>query len=464
MKLNENIAYARSILNKNGISPESDDYQDYLKIREICGNNNGYVGILTKLRFVDNVLDMDEIESIFNILKNSKIDVNKLNRLSYENILDMFYEELTDKIDKSDIELYYKDDNYSYYKVHTYKGILKIGSPSWCLKTKSNWDDYQNSYPEQWVVIDNRYSNSLLSPDNNYLSSYSNTEKPWIRYGVSLKNNPDGTVSWTGNDDNNGDVVMKPRSWTFFGIMCTILNLNIDIKKSYYDRFYGAEKINKSWHKVVDKKAFSERLRLDLNTFSDDDDDVYVTFSKSYSFIPVILILNTYEFKVLFPTDRTYKENNSFTKSAILSGQYTKEIIFNYIKDKDNIYFDGIKLKNNMITIDKIKSRKHFMSQFGKWLIFDRNKDWYLVVNTDVDEFEVRSLTLNNKSNDDMKNPMAWYIDKKTMKPYPNHKANDYQIEVINHIKSEFIKDKPVDKPVDKKVKGFWDFLRVKKK
>ena len=40
-----------------------------------------YVGILTKIRFVDNIDDMEEIQSIFDILKNSKIDITKLNEL-----------------------------------------------------------------------------------------------------------------------------------------------------------------------------------------------------------------------------------------------------------------------------------------------------------------------------------------------------------------------------------------------
>ncbi len=71
-RINENVALAKSILNKSGITPDSPFWSDYLKIREICGQNNGYVGILTKIRFVDLVTDMDEIESIFNILKNSK--------------------------------------------------------------------------------------------------------------------------------------------------------------------------------------------------------------------------------------------------------------------------------------------------------------------------------------------------------------------------------------------------------
>lgn len=72
MKINENIAYAKSILNKSGVTQESPEYQDYLKIREIVGNDNGYVGILTKLRFVDNVTDMEEIKSIYEILKKQK--------------------------------------------------------------------------------------------------------------------------------------------------------------------------------------------------------------------------------------------------------------------------------------------------------------------------------------------------------------------------------------------------------
>lgn len=38
-RLNENVAYAKSILNKLGISNDSELYNDYLKIREICGVN-----------------------------------------------------------------------------------------------------------------------------------------------------------------------------------------------------------------------------------------------------------------------------------------------------------------------------------------------------------------------------------------------------------------------------------------
>ena len=91
MKVTENIAYSKSILNKLSINKDSDLYNDYLKIREICGNSNGYVGILTKIRFIDGVDDMDEIASIFEILKNSKMDIGKLNKLNYNDILEILY-------------------------------------------------------------------------------------------------------------------------------------------------------------------------------------------------------------------------------------------------------------------------------------------------------------------------------------------------------------------------------------
>lgn len=461
MKLNENIAYAKSILNKREITNNSEEYKDYLKIREICGRNNGYVGILTKIRFVDEVNDMDEIESIFNILKDSKIDVNKLNKLSYDKILEIFYDELRSKVDKSDIELIYKDDQYSYYRVYTYKGILRIGSPAWCLKTKTNWDKYQESYPEQWVVVDNRYKKSLLSPDTHYLENYSNKSKPWVRFGVSIKINDDNTASWLGNDDNNGEVSIKPQSWTFFGIMNTIFNLTNGVKKSYYDEFTGCEKVNEKWHKVKNKTKFINRLRLKENSI-DEKDEAYVTFSKSYSFLPVILILNNYNFHIFFPTDKKY-ENKFFNEHIILSNNLTKQIIFDYIREKNDIYFDGIKLKNNMITLEEIKNKKarsgkkQFITKIGKWLIYDRNEHYYLIVNTDVDEIEIPTFTIN-KTNFGMENPMAWYLDKSTMKPWKLPKKK-YQKEVIDYINS-IEKENTTEKENKKKVKGFWDFFK----
>ena len=169
IKINENIALAKSVLRKNNLSEKD---EDYLKIREMVGTDYSYVGILTRLRYVDNVTDMDELKSIYDVLKNSKLDLGKLNKMSYEQILDTFYDQLASTSNK-DFELIYKDNTYSFFRVYTYQGILEIGSPAWCLKTKSHWDDYQSKYPEQWVAIDNRYLKNIVTPNNNYFTDRS---------------------------------------------------------------------------------------------------------------------------------------------------------------------------------------------------------------------------------------------------------------------------------------------------
>lgn len=451
MKINENIAYSRSILNKLNITKDSELYNDYLKIREICGSNNGYVGILTKIRFIDGVEDMDEITSIFDVLKNSKIDINKLNKLSYGEILDIFYEELGGKVDKTDLELYYKDEQYSYYRVYTYKGILKIGSPSWCLKTKSNWDEYQKHYPEQWVVVDNRYKNKLLSPDTTYLSDYSNTKKAWVRYGISLRHVDDGYVKWMGNDDNNGNIEFKPESWTLFGVLSTIFNLTKGIKKSYYDEFRGCERFNEKWLKVVNKEAFCERMSLKEDNFREED-EVYVFFSKSYSFIPVIFIFNEYSFNTFFPTRKNNEGDYFFNKPVDITTNHP--VLLNYTEKSDDQFYSGVKLKNNLTTIEEIEKNERFLKKIGKWLVFDRNSNYYLIVNTleDDDKLFIPSHTLV-KGNYEMENPMCWYLDKKTMKPWKSNTRDFHQV-VIDNLKSDNKYIEVRDEP--KKVKGFF--------
>jgi len=464
--INENIAYAKSILNKNGITQDSKEYADYLRIREICGNNNGYVGILTKLRFIDNVSDMDEISSIFDVLKNSNIDINKLNNLSYDDILKMFYDELNSEVDKSDIELIYKDDTYSYYRVYTYKGIMKIGSPAWCLKTKSNWDSYQSKYDQQWVVIENSYKKNLITPDNNYLQSYSNVKKPWIRYGVSVKINDDNTINWIGNDDNNGILKGNPDSFTSFGIICTILNLIKGKKISYYDRFIGCENINNnSWHKVINKESFFSWMRLDDKMFI--SSEIYVRFSKNYEFLSPLLIFKDSSITIFLPS------KNVNISPTSLKSEHIKKIIIDYVKRSDSIYFYGIKLANNLMTMEDIQNENKFVTKFGKWLIFENSERHYIIVNGEYNDnvdFPISNSIF--ESIIDFNNPVAWYIDKKNMKPvFQKFNENlstyvpikEYHTEVIEFLKKNYpstIEENPKE---EKKVKGFFDFLKRKK-
>lgn len=375
MKINENIAYSKSILNKLGISETSKEYDDYLKIKKICDKNHGYVGILTKIRFVDGVDDMDEIESIFDILKNSKIDITKLNKMSYTDILDTFYNEFDNSKEKNkDYELVYKDSEYSFFKVNTYQGILELGSPTWCLKTKSNWDAYQEKYNRQWVAISNKYLKNIITPNNNYLEKYDNN-LGYIRYGVSLKLKSDSVTIAIFTDSNN-ELEFNPTYYTSFGVVSTILNLEKGIKKSYYEYFYCCKPISTGkiyWHEVEDNKAFLDRLDIKMISL---DSKIYVTLSKSYSKCPILFVLEKnffYVFKAINKMDEEDEEKYSTLKNALVISKLEEYASSNI----DNNIYLGVNLKLNKISEDEIKLRKSFFKKIDNWFVFDHNDNYY---------------------------------------------------------------------------------------
>ncbi len=461
MRINENIVFAKSILKKQNILPDSEEYKDYQKIRDMVGTDNGYVGILTKLRFVDNLDDFDELKSIYDVLKNSNIDIGKMLKLSYIDILDQFYDKLSGTKEKDDdIELYYSDDNYSYYKVKTYKGILKIGSPSWCLKTKKNWDDYQSKYPDQWVVVDNRYKRRIISPDDNYLSDYSNNKKTWIRYGISVKIKDD-VVSWVANDDANLNCECTPDNYTFYGVFCTLLNLLRGDKKSYYEDFYGCDIViseqKSGLHKVVNKSKFCGRLGIHESHLKNYD-DIYVFLSKSYSSIPVIILINAAVPMGFYPS-KYLKYDLHWTD---ISGEVFKKIFEQYAKSviggTHHDLFVGINLQLGEITEDEIKNLQDYKMKVGQWFVFDHSEDFFKIVNSSPGKsYQIPSKTLVTE-NWEMDNPLYWYINKKTLQP---HKVEgDYIKEVLEAVQDLMKPKKDVEVEKDVKVSGFWDWFK----
>lgn len=470
-KINENIAYAKSILNKVKITPDSTEYQDYLKIREICGTDNGYVGILTKLRFIDNVTDIEELKSIFEILKKSKFDFAKLNKLTYQQILDSFFTELSGEIKNKDIELIYKDKTYSYYQVYTYEGILKIGSPAWCLKTKSMWNTYHEKYPLQWVVIANEYVKKIITPENNYLSDY-RSSKGWIRYGISVRVDDENNMIYhQAFADGNVKVNFDPNdNHTFWGVMCTIFNLLSGHKESYYDRLngcqiYSPETKGLGFLKIIDKRLFCERVKLKEDYFTTDD-ELYVSLSTDYEYPPRIIILN--DSQPSFFTTASYKK----ISFAEISGKFTTKIFEDYALKSENDLYSGIKLKLGKITMEDIEKNPNFIKKIGNWLVFDRNENFYIVVNANPVKYEIPYKSLGSSAWN-MNNPLYWYINKKTKKNYKEVKIDNTQI--LNEIepKLEVPKSQPkateapvespkITEPKKSKIKRFWDFMKKK--
>jgi hypothetical protein len=470
MKFNENISYSKAILNKLGISP---DNTDYTKIREICGKNVGYIGILTKIRFVDEISDMDEIESIFHILKDSKIDINKLNRMSYDQILDIFYDDIKNK-DNKDYEMVFKDSSYTYYKINTYVGNLKLGSPSWCLKTKSKWDEYISAGLQQWVVVSNDWVGKLLTPDTFYLGgTYNNESKPWVRYGISTKEKGD-FVSYLGNDDNNRQLNFSPRSWTAFGILYTIFNIIRGDKKSYYEMFRGCELIEgmETWHKITDIEKFNERVSKGSNfkLKEGEYDEYFVKFSKGYSFTPIILACKNNWIEAILPVDRN--QSDPFTNKPIEmvpDHRIINYYIDNYSGGNSPLYL-GFKLSNGKIGIEEIKSNPYYFNEVGKWIIIDWNKEYYLIINKMEDGSDVNLPTIfNNGYLDKMENPYFWFYKKIGNGLSEVRYKFNYHYEVDNFIKGKESRKIDIEKketgvgiPKKNRVSKFLDFIKRK--
>lgn len=196
----ENLNYAKSILRKKGLD---DKNPEFLEIKELCKEKPGYLGLLTKLHFNDNV-QLQELSDILSTLIKFNINI--------QNVLSMNYIELSDYLlDKESIEsdngytFHFTDGVYDYFRVTTYEGILNCGSPAWCIKTKSNWDNYTSNDPEknqQWVII-KKINKKLLTPNTNYLEKYTNTSNPMIRIGMTFNKTNSKIYSF---DDNDGTV------------------------------------------------------------------------------------------------------------------------------------------------------------------------------------------------------------------------------------------------------------------
>lgn len=210
----ENIAQARLILRRNNISIDNDDFKKIIAKT----NRDGYTGLLTRLVFEDGV-DVNEIIGIYDDLKGSGLNLAEISKLSYDQILDKIYPDKR----SANYELVFQYKNYNCYLIKNYQGILEIGSPSWCLKTKSHYDSYTNNGKNlQFVLIrKDKISNNkikLMSPElsTDYEISGYRSINPDCRYGITVRNNKLKTVD-IFNDNNintiDPDILQKVKEW-----------------------------------------------------------------------------------------------------------------------------------------------------------------------------------------------------------------------------------------------------------
>jgi hypothetical protein len=122
-------------------------------------------------------------------------------------------------------------------------------------------------------------------------------------------------------------------------------------------------------------------------------------------------------------------------------------MIDEYAEKSSDDLFSGIKLKLGITTLEEIEKGKEFIKKIGKWLIFDRNDNFYMIVNSELKNYEIPAQTISGIKCYNMNDPLYWYLNKKTKEIYNVEVKKDYATEVIDYL-------------FPKKVKGFWDFKK----
>ena len=191
----ENVAQAKTILKNNNISYDNSTFQEILKKT----NRDGYTGFITRLVF-ELSLGLDSALNVYELAKEIKLDIGdkKLNDIikSDDGKIDKVtkiirYLKKLKKQEKPYVYLF-TENNYKVYLINKYEGIMCTGSPAWCLKTKSQFDNYTKTRRGmQFVAIHEKFAPEddiflLTVPnqwkDDRYISgSYSK-----MRFGITV--------------------------------------------------------------------------------------------------------------------------------------------------------------------------------------------------------------------------------------------------------------------------------------
>jgi hypothetical protein len=210
----ENMSQARKILKENDISKDNKDFKKILDKT----NRDGYTGFITKLVF-EMGMDTDSALRLYDDLKENNIDIgsrdikkildnNVSNNIKIKNIIDIVRKS---KNKVNDFELIFKSHGFDVYKINNYEGIMYTGSPAWCLKTKSYFDQYTKTKKgTQFVLIDSRLVKdsgefNITVPKTWNGDRYSKPGYESLRYGITVY--PSGRMDVF--DDNNTQTLIN---------------------------------------------------------------------------------------------------------------------------------------------------------------------------------------------------------------------------------------------------------------
>jgi F0F1-type ATP synthase delta subunit len=188
----ENLQAAKSFLTKSGISLND---PNFIKIKEMIGNNVGYVLWFTK-RFFEEKVPMQELETVWNIIKTEPKIISKFSTpLVNLESLEKFWDEYLDKKGQSQAKLSYNEFP------NQQKGFINLESEN---DLKLLQDLYNDKDKSLFIKKISRYHDRKSLIDNLSRFLYQKTDDKYQTLLKSLKEK-DVSIRWA---DESNDIII----------------------------------------------------------------------------------------------------------------------------------------------------------------------------------------------------------------------------------------------------------------
>jgi len=139
---------------------------------------------------------------------------------------------------------------------------------------------------------------------------------------------------------------------------------------------------------------------------------------------------------------------------------YATKALNDYVQKPQNISYCGIRLKLGLTTVDKLKENEDFVLQVGKWLVFHWNKDYYIAIDSEPNEYVLPVMDLvgneywTNHNSERELLPMFYYIDKEKIENSEVKLDTPESQEILRQL-SDKNKDIEPESPQEEEKPGF---------